>query len=307
MTDDGRSRRIRFGGPLDLGLTVGPLRRGPDDPTTRVRGSLAWRATRTPAGPGTERIERVADGALVTAWGPGAEWLLETVPDLLGADDDPASFRPAHPRLRQLAVRLAGLRIGRSAAVLEALIPAILEQKVTGAQARRGFRGLVAAYGEGAPGPVPPDGQPLRLPPSPEALARLPYHAYHPFGIERRRAETIGRVASVAGRLEAVVELPLNAAYARLRAIAGIGPWTAAEVAQRALGDQDAVSVGDFHLPNLVAWALAGEPRGTDERMLELLEPYRGQRGRVIRLLEASGIRAPSYGPRLAPRRIEAD
>jgi 3-methyladenine DNA glycosylase/8-oxoguanine DNA glycosylase len=307
MTDDGRSRRIRLEGSLDLGLTVGPLRRGAGEPTTRVRDSLAWRATRTPVGPATERIERVPDGALVTAWGPGAEWLLEAAPDLLGLDDDPAAFRPTQPLLRQLAVRLAGLRIGRSSAVLEALVPAILEQKVTGEQARRGFRGLVRSHGEPAPGPVPPDGRPLWLPPPPHVLARLPYHAYHPFGIERRRAETIRRVASVAGRLEAVVELPLDAAYPRLRAIPGIGQWTAAEVGQRALGDPDAVSVGDFHLPNLVAWALAGEPRGTDERMLELLEPYHGQRGRVIRLLEASGIRAPAYGPRLAPRRIEAD
>ncbi len=86
----------------------------------------------------------------------------------------------------------------------------------------------------------------------------------------------------------------------------GIGPWTAAEVGVRALGDADAVSVGDFHLPNLVAYALAGEPRGNDARMLELLEPYRGQRARVMRLLELSGIRPPRYGPRLAPRRIES-
>jgi 3-methyladenine DNA glycosylase/8-oxoguanine DNA glycosylase len=66
-----------------------------------------------------------------------------------------------------------------------------------------------------------------------------------------------------------------------------------------ALGDPDAVSEGDFHLPNLVAWNLAGEPRGTDERMLQLLEPYRGQRGRVQRLLEAGGTGAPRFGPRM--------
>jgi 3-methyladenine DNA glycosylase/8-oxoguanine DNA glycosylase len=84
----------------------------------------------------------------------------------------------------------------------------------------------------------------------------------------------------------------------RLQAFPGVGPWTAAEVARIALGDADAVSVGDYHLPHLVGWALAGEARGTDERMLELLEPYRGQRGRVQLLLEASGLHAPRYGPR---------
>jgi 3-methyladenine DNA glycosylase/8-oxoguanine DNA glycosylase len=145
----------------------------------------------------------------------------------------------------------------------------------------------------------------LRLPPTPATLAGLPYYEYHPFGVERRRAELIRRVAARAAWFEGVVDLPLADAYARLTAVPGIGPWTAAEVAVRALGDVDAVSVGDFHLPNLVAFALAREPRAGDARMLELLEPYRGQRARVIRLLELSGIRPPSYGPRLPFRRIE--
>jgi 3-methyladenine DNA glycosylase/8-oxoguanine DNA glycosylase len=116
----------------------------------------------------------------------------------------------------------------------------------------------------------------------------------------------IRAVASRASVFERLVNLPLGEAYARLLAVPGIGPWTAAEVGVRALGDIDAVSIGDFHLPHLVAWALAGEPRATDARMLELLEPYRGRRALVVRLLELSGVRAPRYGPRLAPRRIEA-
>ena len=142
-------------------------------------------------------------------------------------------------------------------------------------------------------------------PPRPGDLGRFPYFGYHPFGIERRRAELIRRVAARAPWFEAVADLPFAEGYARLRAVPGIGPWTAAEVGVRALGDPDAVSVGDFHLPNLVAFALAGEARGDDARMLELLEPYRGQRARVVRLLELSGIRAPRYGPRLSTRGIE--
>ncbi|MHB8400057.1 MAG: DNA-3-methyladenine glycosylase family protein, partial [Candidatus Limnocylindrales bacterium] len=194
-----------------------------------------------------------------------------------------------------------GLRFPRTLRVLEALVPAIIEQKVTGAEAHRAWRGLVMAHGDTAPGPAG-----LRLPPDPHVLARLPYYGFHPFGIERRRAEVIRRVASDAARLEAASALESPQGQARLMAMPGVGPWTAAEVAARAWGDPDAVSVGDFHLPNLVAWALAREPRGTDERMLELLAPYAGQRGRVLRLLEVSGIAAPRYGPRYAGRRIES-
>ena len=189
------------------------------------------------------------------------------------------------------------MRIGRTGSVLEALVPAILEQKVTGHEARRTLRGLVARYGEDAPG-----GFGLRIPPTADVLAGIPYHAFHPLGLERRRAELVRAVAREAPRLErlgAAAGGPRadaaarEAAYAGAAGVPGIGPWTAAEVGIRAFGDPDAVSVGDYHLPNMVAWVLAGEPRGTDERMLELLEPYRGQRGRVLRVLELAGASAP--------------
>jgi 3-methyladenine DNA glycosylase/8-oxoguanine DNA glycosylase len=247
-------------------------------------------------------LSRAADEVVAEAWGPGAERALAAVPGLLGLLDEsePLVFR--HPIIAQLARRFPGVRIPRSGAVLESLVPAILEQKVVGEEARRAFIGLVRVHGEAAPGPP---GWGLRLPPAPETLAGIPYYDFHPFGVERRRAELIRRVASRAAWFEAIVDLPLPEAYARLTAVPGIGPWTAAEVGARALGDPDAVSVGDFHLPSLVAFALAGEPRGTDARMLELLEPYRGQRAHVIRLLELSGIRAPRYGPRLPLRRIQ--
>jgi 3-methyladenine DNA glycosylase/8-oxoguanine DNA glycosylase len=298
-------RVVPVRGPLDLRTTLGLLVRGRGDRTARLGPAGFERATRTPDGPASEAIRVVAGGIEVRAWGLGAGWIVEAAPALVGADDDPEILAPlvaGEPRLDRLRRRFAGLRIGRTGAILEALVPAIVEQKVTGAGARRGLEGLTRTYGEPAPGPLG-----LWLPPAPATLAALPYHAFHPFGIERRRAETIRRAALEASRLEALATASPATATARLVAIRGIGAWTAAEVVARALGDPDAVSVGDFHLPNLVAWALAGEPRGDDARMLELLEPYRGQRGRVIRLLEASGIRAPAYGPRLAARRIERD
>ena len=292
-------RRIGLDVPLDLAATLAPLLRGYGDPTMRLRPGWAARVSRTEDGPATIEMTQDQRAVTVRAWGPGAERALESVPGLLGLDDPAEAFRPEHPLIARLARTHAGMRIGRTGRVLEVLVPAILEQKVTGDEARRAWRGLLRRYGEPAPGPYP-----LLVPPSAEQLASMPYHAWHPLGVERRRAETIGRSAVVASRLEETCLLPAPEATRRLLAVPGIGPWTAAEVAIRAFGDPDAVSVGDFHLPHLVSWALAGEPRGTDERMLELLEPFRGQRGRVVRLLEASGIRAPRYGPRMAPRAI---
>jgi 3-methyladenine DNA glycosylase/8-oxoguanine DNA glycosylase len=296
------SRTYPLSDPLDLRRTLAPLSHGPGDPTIRLAQGRAWWATRTVDGPATIALARSVGGVTAEAFGPGAERALENVPVLLGFGRDREPIPAGHPLVDQLVRRMDGVRIPRTGAVLESLVPAILEQKVTGQEAHRAWSGLIRIHGERAPGP--PEWR-LRLPPSPAILAGLPYYAYHPFGIEQRRAELIRRISARANWFEAIVDIPLVDAYARLTAVPGIGPWTAAEVAVRALGDDDAVSVGDFHLPNLVAFALAGEARGTDARMLELLEPYRGQRARVVRMLELSGIRAPRYGPRLAGRRIE--
>jgi 3-methyladenine DNA glycosylase/8-oxoguanine DNA glycosylase len=284
-------------------LTLAPLRRGPGDPTMRL-GREVWRATRTPDGPATMRIGAVPGAVEVEAWGPGAEDVLARAPALVGLEDDPSAFRPADRLLRTLHGLRHGLRFGRSDAPMESLVPAILEQKVTSTEAYRAWRALVLRYGDRAPGPAGEAG--MRLMPAPATLAALPYYAFHPLGVERRRAEVIRRVCAASAAIAAAASQGSAALAARLVAMPGVGPWTAAEVVVRTLGDVDAVSVGDFHLPHLVSWALAREPRGTDERMLELLEPYRGQRARAIRLLETSGIQAPRYGPRMTPRSIAA-
>src|SRR4051794_2692405 len=323
-TSPDAERRIPLTVPLDLRRTLGVHLRGRADPALRfeVSGSC-WRATRTPDGPVTLLLElgrraTVVDaddagqGRVVRAraWGPGAGWALVHVEALVGLDDDPAALVPRHAAVAE-AVRLApGLRIGRTSNVIEALVPAILEQKITGDEARRVYRALVARHGEAAPG-----GFGLRLPPAPGVLASLPYYAWHPLGLERRRAELIRAVACEADRLErlgaaaarpgATVEAR-EAADRALRAFRGIGAWTAAEVGIRAFGDPDAVSVGDYHVPSVVTWALAGERRGTDERMVELLEPYRGQRGRVARVLELAGSGPARRGPRMPSRTIAA-
>lgn len=280
--------------PTDLSLTLRTFPRG--DRAWLVEPSGTWHATSTPDGPATIRLSPRAGATIeIDAWGPGRERAVAAAPDLLGARDSLDGFDPPPGIVRDLHRRLRGLRISRSGAVFEALVPLIVEQKVIGADARASYRRLVAAWGERAPGPMP-----LMTAPSPKRLAAEPYFAYHPFGIEARRAGFVREAAVHARRLEEAASMPLSDAYRRLRALHGVGAWTAAEVAIVALGDADAVSIGDYHLPDKVAWALAGEPRGTDERMLELLAPYAGHRGRVIRLLEAARIEAPRFGPRMA-------
>lgn len=277
-----------------------PLRRGSGDPTMRIEEGDVWRASRTPEGPVTARLRSIGDGVEVEAWGPGSGWFLEHAPGWCGARDEDAAFDPPPGVIRDLWRRNRGVRVPRTSLVVERLIPVILEQKVTGPEAGRAYRRLATALAEPAPGP-----QGLSLPPDPARVAGLPSYAFHPFGVEQRRADVLRAACARAAWLDATAELPLHEAEERIGALRGIGPWTVAEVARTALGDADAVSVGDFHLPNTVAWALAGEARGTDERMLELLEPYRPHRGRVQLLLLAGHVRAPAFGPRMEPRAID--
>lgn len=293
-------RRLALQRPLDLLSTLGPLAHGRGDRTARVSPRESWLAFRTPDGPATLRLAVHGRRRLTAlAWGPGGERALCDVHLLVGEEDRPEGFVARHRVLRDLQRRHAGLRMPRSGRVLHALVPSILEQKVTATEAFRSYAALLRTYGEPAPGPAD-----LLLPPAPRILAELPYHAFHPLGIERRRADIIRRAAARADWLEAARSN--DEAARRLRSLPGVGRWTVAEVMRSAFGDPDAVSVGDLHVPSSVAWALAGEPRATDERMLQLLEPYRGQRGRVQRLLEVGGVVAPRRGPRLAPRMIAA-
>jgi 3-methyladenine DNA glycosylase/8-oxoguanine DNA glycosylase len=291
------------GRPVDVRGTLAPLRRGGGDPAHRSgEDGAIWRTTLTPLGSATLRIKAdpAAAAVLAEGWGPGADWAVGSVPDLLGArDDDTGYLDLLTPELRAVQRRSPGLRVPRSGRVLESLVPSILEQKVTGEEARRSWRELLRRFGTAAPGPAP-DG--MRVIPSPEEWRRIASWDWHRAGVGPQRSATVLRVARVAGRLEECAELPIEAAHRRLQAVPGVGPWTSAETATRALGDADAVSVGDFHLPRLVGFALAGERNADDARMLELLEPFRPHRYRVVRLLELAGPRPERRGPRFAPR-----
>jgi 3-methyladenine DNA glycosylase/8-oxoguanine DNA glycosylase len=296
----GRLRTIPIEEPYDLAATLFPLRRGSGDPTMRIEGRLVWRAARTPDGPVTLQLEHALGTVTATAWGSGAAWALEHAAGLIGAEDDPSAFEPRDDVLGQLWKEHRSVRLTRALDVVRTLTAAVLEQKVVGLEARRAWRRMTTELSEPAPGDVG-----LLLPPEPSVVAEVPYYRFHPWGVERRRAEVIRVVCARAASLEALAEVPFEEARRRLEAMPGIGPWTTAEVLRLSFGDPDAVSVGDYHLPDIVGWALAGEPRGTDERMLELLEPYRGQRARVQVLLERSQISPPAFGPRMEARSIE--
>jgi 3-methyladenine DNA glycosylase/8-oxoguanine DNA glycosylase len=291
--------------PLDVRLVLSVHRRGPQDPAFRTEpGGAIWRTSLTPDGPATLRVTRDQvgrpDHGLVsaTAWGPGAGWVLERLPGLLGATDEPAAFRPEHPRLGELAARFAGLRLGRTDRVLEALVPAVLEQKVPGLEAVRAWRRLLTWYGTPAPGPAPAG---MRVFPPLATWRAIPSFDWHRAGVEGIRAQTIMGAARVADRLEEIGCLPGADADRRLQSLPGIGPWTSAEIRQRACGDPDALSVGDYHLPGQVGWTLTG--RAVDEAgMLALLAPYAGQRHRAARLIELGGAGPPRHGARLAAR-----
>jgi 3-methyladenine DNA glycosylase/8-oxoguanine DNA glycosylase len=285
---------------VDVPVTLGVQGRGRGDPTYRVdEAGAIWRTSLTPDGPGTIRVLPAPGWAVgpdggsastrvrAQAWGPGAQWLLAALPAALGRDDDSSGFDAScHPLISDSARRHPGFRLSRSGRLMEALVPAILEQKVVILEAHRAWRILLSKFGTEPPGPAP---RGMRVFPAPGTWRRIPSWEWHRAGVEGVRAETIIRAATVAGSLERLLEVGHEEADRKLRTIPGIGVWTSAEARQRAAGDPDAVSVGDYHLKNVVGWALAGRDRSSDEEMLALLEPFKGHRHRATRLIGLSG------------------
>lgn len=293
------------GRPVPFGAILAPLRHGSGDPTFRTEPGAVWRAARTPDGPATLRLHAEpathgGDRIVGRSWGPGARWTLDRLPDLLGAGDDAESFEVHHDVLRDVARAEKHWRVGRSGLVLDSLLPAIIEQRVTGKQAFGAYRQLVRRYGEPAPGPAETVAS-LRLmvPPDPDGWRRIPSWEWLRAGVDARRADTVQRVLQVAARLSECAELPREKAWQRLRSIPGIGVWTAAETMQRAAGDADAVSFGDYHVAKDIGYALRGVPVD-DVALAELLRPYAGHRYRVQWLVTAGRLGAPRRGARLA-------
>lgn len=305
----GLERTLTFPWPVSPGLSLAPLRRGPGDPCFQAGDDGAiWRTSLRDSGPVTARITRPAPATVICqAWGDGAAEFLDALPALLGADDDARDFYPRHPTVEAAHRRVPHLRLGRTGRMLEALIPAILEQRVPGADAFRSWRLLVTKFGTDAPGPAP---ERMRVPPSADAWRRVPSWEFHRANVDPGRARTVVACAQRAPSLERLAAHPSpdakfsEEARTALTALPGVGVWTAAEATQRALGDADALSIGDYHLAAVIGWTLIGEPLD-DAGMVELMEPMRPHRYRIVRLLEASGLAfKPRRGARLPVQRI---
>jgi 3-methyladenine DNA glycosylase/8-oxoguanine DNA glycosylase len=285
--------------PVDLRSVLAPLRRGAGDPTFRVTETgLIWLTTNTEVGVGTLALRTATGEVLAEAWGDGAEVLVDGLPRLLGAEDDDSGFEAHHPLIADLRRRMPTLRLGATGRVWDLLVASVLEQKVTGYEAHRSWRELCRRFGTRAPGPAPSG---MYAPPGPAAFLAVKDWEWHKAGVDLTRRKAIVSAAQVARGLEKAVELRGRPGRDLLRKVPGIGFWTAAEIAQRAWGDPDAVSVGDFHVPGLVGYALLGR-KVDDKGMLEVLAPYAPQRHRVVRYIEAGGPGKPRFGPRYAAR-----
>ncbi|MBV9830924.1 MAG: DNA-3-methyladenine glycosylase 2 family protein, partial [Marmoricola sp.] len=285
--------------PCPVGLVLFTHRRGAGDPTyRRAADGSVWRGIRSPEGPATLHVEPLdADGVVrARAWGAGAQWVLDSLPRMLGGEDDPTGFEPPEV-LRDVWRRYAHWRISATGLVMESLVPTIIEQKVTGQEAFAGFRHLVHRFGERAPGPPGEPDPVVRLwvQPSPEQLRRVPSWEWLRLHIDGGRSRPLQRALRVAPSLERAGGETPQEFDRRLRTIPGIGVWTSAEVRARALGDPDAVSFGDYHVAKNLTYALTGEV-GDDERMAELLEPWAGHRHRVQRLVELGRVGRPRRG-----------
>jgi 3-methyladenine DNA glycosylase/8-oxoguanine DNA glycosylase len=279
---------------IDLRRTLAWYRHGRFDPTTQLTASSMCRACWTPDGPATVVVDWSGSSLQVRAWGPGREHARCAALSMTGVDCPSAPLPDRHHIVTRAARRYEGVRAGASGDLYHALLPTIVAQRITSGEAVRQWARLCHELGETPPGPD----LGLLLPPRPDRLVGRPAWWFHPLGIEAKRAQALTEVARLADRLWDWVRLPLGDLGAKLLLVRGVGPWTVGSVLGPVRGDDDAVPVGDYHFPSLVSWNLAGEPRGDDARMLDLLEPFRGQRGRVIRLLGLAGDRPPAFGPR---------
>lgn len=286
---DGIAREIEVPVPYDLGSSFVMQRIGGGDPTARRERGRFVKSARSPEGPVTVELTEIRAGLIgARAWGPGASWTLDRVFGWLGGDDHPETFAPASERVVKLVREVPGLRLGCSPFPYDLHASFVLQQRVTHGEAAASYYAIARRFGDDAPGPYG-----TVIFPAYDVLRRVPSYELMRLGVEQKRAGALMEAARLATRVQAAAERSLEEARKLLYAIPGTGPWTAEHMMGFAFGDPDAVPTGDVHIPHDVSFTLTGEPWGSDERMVELLEPFRGHRFRVLRLVALAGPTRP--------------
>ena len=302
------ARSFRLEQPYDLARTLRPLADGGGDPTWRFEPTRVIRAMWSPEGAATVEITKEGSTLFVRAFGPGSDWIADRSSELTGLSDNHDGFNSAlHPLTNRLHREHPGMMFARSLTTWDLVVPTVLGQRVTTSEARSSWRQIVRRFGHAAPG-----SSVVRLPPTPDTIASLSDHHWHVAGVERGRADTIRRLLAVLGALDRTIGDPgirgnpdmVTEFRQVVESVPGSGPWTATALAIAVFGDPDVVQLGDLHIPHIVTNALAGEPRGHDERMVEILEPFRPHRGRVVRLIKLAGPKPARRGPKYTPMPI---
>lgn len=274
----------------------------------RPRPGVVRRALRGTIAPLIGEVRGEGGRAVVSVWGPSetsaddAAAARGAMTAWAGLDDDPGGFADAcaaHPVTRRLYGEVGDVVLPRLPSVGEAFGRAVVGQLVQRVEAQRSVAQLIQRTGT-------PAAEGLTCWPSPARLRAEPPHALRRCGISLRGAKALHAGALEDARLERAVAAGWQHAEARLRALPGVGAWTAAKT-RALLGDPDAVPVGDYNLAATVGTALTGERRHreewTDAEMLELLAPFAGQRARVTRLVKIAAARGlVPRQRRVAPR-----
>lgn len=302
-TDDDAAmtqRRLSAGG-IDFVRTLQTIGVYAADPTFRRSSNSFAKAVLTPDGPGTMQLEWTDTGEVAaSAWGSGAEWLLDRSPHWLGLTDDLEGFDPTtNRRIGELWRRHPGLRLASIGVIWQELALVVLGQRVTTGEAVKSWGRICRTWGAPAPGPCE-----LRMPPRPDVIATLSYVDLHGVNVERRRADALRLAARRADRLEEAATMSASDAIDRLSALPGLGAWTATATVSASHGDPDTIVLRDYGMPTKVNYAFTGDAthldpdRGGDEVMCAHLEPWRGHRQRIVRLLFAAGIDPPRRAAR---------
>jgi AraC family transcriptional regulator of adaptative response / DNA-3-methyladenine glycosylase II len=271
--------RLRLPPDFLPALALHMLGRDPESRAEGASGSSAFKIVRLPNGPAALRMEFRDNAAecSVEAARPLAPEDVRAAHGialrLLGLGEDPAPFerRVTERGEGRLVDGRRGLRVPLTADPWEALVWAIVGQQVNLPFACALRRELVDLCGESMDGG-------LMAHPTAEAVADLDVDELRRRRFSGSKAEYLVEVARrvVSGDLplDELEHSPATVAEQRLRAVRGIGPWSAQYVLMRGLGFADCVPVGDSALATALQRFFALDRRPGPAETAALMEPF---------------------------------